>query len=82
MSSACTLVIRTRFSVSAKWAFSCASCALRWACWRDLWAEVDRAWEVEERAEEGRDEDEACLEAIVVAAGGTAAVEVWLWLEF
>ncbi len=28
--SACTAVMPTRFSVSARWAFSCASCACRW----------------------------------------------------
>lgn len=54
MSPACTAVIRTRFSVSARCAFSCASCAWRCAYWRAL-------FDVEpvdvEREEEGRDSE-------------------------
>jgi len=40
MSCACTAVMRIRFSVSAMWAFNCASCACRWAYCRFLLALV------------------------------------------
>lgn len=38
--SACTDVIRSRFSRSDMCAVNCASCAWRWESWRDLDAEV------------------------------------------
>ena len=54
ISPACTAVIRTRFSVSARCAFSCASCACRCAYWRAL---LDDEPVELERDEEGRDRE-------------------------
>src|SRR5947209_19318174 len=41
ISCACTAVIRTKFSVSAKCAFSCSSCAWRCAYWRFLLEDIE-----------------------------------------
>ena len=60
--SACTAVMPTRFSVSAKCAFNCANCACRWVyCLLRLTVEaevdVEEGWarEVEGRWEDGAD---------------------------
>ena len=60
--SACTAVMPTRFSVSARCAFNCANCACRWVyCLLRLIVEaeieVEEGWEREEV--EGRWEDDA-----------------------
>lgn len=91
MSCACTAVILTRFSVSARWALSCASCACRWvyclflAAVLALTATADAAdWEVDEEVEvEGWrfevEEEEEGFEADICGrrvVGGKAVSEV------
>jgi hypothetical protein len=73
MSCACTAVMRTRFSVSAKCAFNCASCACRCAYCRFLFDDIDV---FEAKAEEGAREVWLLLlfiEDIIVADRAVAA---------
>lgn len=63
MSCACTAVMRSRFSVSARWAFSCASCACRCAYCRVLLVDVV----LTDATDEGRDsDDDGCFDIVAV----------------
>lgn len=65
MLSACTAVIRSKFSKSDIFAVSCASCAWRWESWRDLVAVVVAAGAAGGAATEARD----CVRVWVIVPG-------------
>jgi len=73
MSRACTAVMRSRFSVSARWACSRASCAWSWAYWRALVVDIPEYIPPDAIVD---DEDDGAPEVIAVDAAVEVDVEV------